>query len=412
MKRFKQETMSTDEIERWFDYLLQVGDKEGRSFQHIIESFNNVSWVTVTKSMKEFQMSMESMGIFDQRTIDEFWKKYITKRSKRVQNEINAEKDRARAEEERRLAAEQAELESLERLEKERKKKAKEAASAADKAQKEADEKERLRIDAMEDGQAKELALLQFNYEVKLRGFKKYALNEQLLKNWHEREIEKISEKYIDKDRKEREEIEKRSKAFNKKILNNKLDNEEFLYKARKEQIEAEELTEVKKQKKLLQLEAEFLKKKLAIRKAAGDITAAEEAAILAQIDGIMSKISNLGKLKGGDIYSLLGIKMSDENKKAIEDSTQFAIKQLEGINNLKLQIAEDNVRQTEREVEANENALQREIDNRNAGYASNVETAEKELKDAKRRQAQAIAEQRKAQREQQQYKRCNKHQV
>jgi hypothetical protein len=45
---------------------------------------------------------------------------------------------------------------------------------------------------------------------------------------------------------------------------------------------------------------------------------------------------------------------------------------------------------------------LQREIDNRNAGYAHNTQTAEKELKDAKRRQAQAIAEQRKAQREQQ----------
>jgi hypothetical protein len=53
-------------------------------------------------------------------------------------------------------------------------------------------------------------------------------------------------------------------------------------------------------------------------------------------------------------------------------------------------------------EVSSAENALQREIDNRNAGYAHNTQTAEKELKDAKRRQAQAIAEQRKAQREQQ----------
>jgi hypothetical protein len=123
---------------------------------------------------------------------------------------------------------------------------------------------------------------------------------------------------------------------------------------------------------------------------------------IKATIQGISNELGKIESAKPDDIYSILGFKLDDPEKQALNDSFSFAKQQLDEYVQKRAEVAAQNVELSNNEVSSAENALQREIDNRNAGYAHNTQTAEKELKDAKRRQAQAIAEQRKAQREQQ----------
>jgi hypothetical protein len=122
---------------------------------------------------------------------------------------------------------------------------------------------------------------------------------------------------------------------------------------------------------------------------------------IKATIQGISNELGKIESAKPDDIYSILGFKLDDPEKQALNDSFSFAKQQLDEYVQKRAEVAAQNVELSNNEVSSAENALQREIDNRNAGYAHNTQTAEKELKDAKRRQAQAIAEQRKAQREQ-----------
>lgn len=106
---------------------------------------------------------------------------------------------------------------------------------------------------------------------------------------------------------------------------------------------------------------------------------------------------------KGTSIYDLLGINVSDPEKEAIKSSFDFAKQQLLEFANFRVQIAQQNVNNANNEVAAAQRALQAEIDNRNAGYAHKVETAQKELNAAKATQERALREQEKAQKRQQQ---------
>lgn len=102
-------------------------------------------------------------------------------------------------------------------------------------------------------------------------------------------------------------------------------------------------------------------------------------------------------------IYDLLGIKVGDTEKEAIKSAFDFAKQQLLEFANLRVQIAQQNVNQSNNEVAAAQRALQAEIENRNAGFAHKVETARNELKEAKANQEKALKEQEKAQKRQQQ---------
>ena len=106
-------------------------------------------------------------------------------------------------------------------------------------------------------------------------------------------------------------------------------------------------------------------------------------------------------KNKTKDIYSLLGIKLDDESKNAINESVGFSIGKLNEILSAQSQIAQEMVNNAQKEVDAAKSRLDAEIEARNNGYANNVESAQKELALAKKNQAKAIAEQRKAQKAQ-----------
>lgn len=131
-------------------------------------------------------------------------------------------------------------------------------------------------------------------------------------------------------------------------------------------------------------------------------LTAIERKTIQNMLATLTREINQqTSKNKTKDIYSLLGIKLDDESKNAINESVGFSIGKLNEILSAQSQIAQEIVNNAQKEVDAAKNRLDAEIEARNNGYANNVESAQKELALAKKNQAKAIAEQRKAQKAQ-----------
>lgn len=104
---------------------------------------------------------------------------------------------------------------------------------------------------------------------------------------------------------------------------------------------------------------------------------------------------------EGKDIYDLLGLKLSDEQKEGINASLEYAKQALESLVQARVDAANRAVENADREVEAAEEALDRELEARNAGLANNAAAARKELEQAKRTQQQALQEQARAQKQQ-----------
>lgn len=87
--------------------------------------------------------------------------------------------------------------------------------------------------------------------------------------------------------------------------------------------------------------------------------------------------------------------------KQSMGDAYQFAIQQVDAYMQKQVEMAQQQVQQANTEVEVAQQALTAEIEAKNAGYASNVELARKELAMAKENQRKALNEQAKAQKQQ-----------
>lgn len=101
---------------------------------------------------------------------------------------------------------------------------------------------------------------------------------------------------------------------------------------------------------------------------------------------------------KKKDIYDVLGFKLDDEQKAAIDQSLQYALDSLHMFMDAYAKAAEAKRQIADAEVERAQSTLEAEIEARNNGYANEVETARKELEAAKKNQEKAIKEQQKAQ--------------
>ena len=87
--------------------------------------------------------------------------------------------------------------------------------------------------------------------------------------------------------------------------------------------------------------------------------------------------------------------------KQSMSDAYQFAIGQVQAYMDKRVEMAQQQVEQANTEVQVAQQALTAEIEAKNAGYASNVELARKELAMAKENQKKALDEQAKAQKQQ-----------
>ena len=157
--------------------------------------------------------------------------------------------------------------------------------------------------------------------------------------------------------------------------------------------------TETQKTKYKLTAERDRLQKVLELNEqAANKMSDAEVETIQNTIARIDREIENT---RASNIYDLIGLNVSDEEKEVIQTSTDFALQQLTDIFDAYTAQADAKVAASGKEVDTAQKALDKEIELQQKGYANNVALAQKELDNAKANQEKALKEQEKAQRRQ-----------
>lgn len=157
--------------------------------------------------------------------------------------------------------------------------------------------------------------------------------------------------------------------------------------------------TEMQKTKFRLTAERDRLQKVLAINEqAATKMSDAEVETIKNTIARINQEIEDQ---RGDNLYDILGLNVSDEQKEVIQTSTDFAMQQLTDIFDAYTAQADAKVAAADKDVDSAQKALDKEIELQQKGYANNVALAQKELDNAKANQEKALKQQEKAQKRQ-----------
>lgn len=154
--------------------------------------------------------------------------------------------------------------------------------------------------------------------------------------------------------------------------------------------------SEAQKTKYRLKAEKERLQKVLELNEQMNNkMSDVEVAAIQNQIAKIDKEIKSTGY---NDIYDMMGLSLTDEQKQGIDQSLQYATEALNTFMDAYVQAAEAKVALADKEVDSAKKVLENEIEARNQGYASDVATAQKELDLARKNQQKALQQQKKAQ--------------
>jgi hypothetical protein len=168
-----------------------------------------------------------------------------------------------------------------------------------------------------------------------------------------------------------------------------------------KSEIDIAQMSEKKKNAEKLKLEKQALEQRLKLNAEANiKMSDAEVKTIENQIKKLDADIKKEGAPQ--DLYDLLGLNVTDDQKEALNESFEYAKQALTQFYDYKLQLAQRSVEQANLEVEAAQNTLNSEREARAAGYANNVAMAEKELAAAKQNQRKALKQEQDAQKAQQ----------
>ena len=165
-------------------------------------------------------------------------------------------------------------------------------------------------------------------------------------------------------------------------------------------EIDVMEASDYEKNRLSIEAEKERLKQIYDLNVQAGkDLTSLEMQTLQQQMKKLDQEAEK--NKKNRDIFDLMGFNLTGEKKEAITTSFNFAIEQLHNYLDAWVQAAEAKAQLAEKEVERAQSVLDAEIEARNQGYASDVETARKELELAKSNEAKALKEKEKAQKAQ-----------
>lgn len=190
---------------------------------------------------------------------------------------------------------------------------------------------------------------------------------------------------------------------FQKSIYEGSLRTFEQQQELEKSEFDLLESTEEEKTRFVLNAEKERILKLIQLNKISTEKLSEDQLETFKnQVKKIEQELEKVTSKQSRDIYDLLGFNLTDENKTALTESLSFVKSQFSDLANTRVQLAGQNVENTNNEVAASQRQLDIEIANRQAGLADKVETAQKELAAAKRNQEQALNEQRKAQKAQQ----------
>lgn len=131
---------------------------------------------------------------------------------------------------------------------------------------------------------------------------------------------------------------------------------------------------------------------------ATNKMTADEIAAVKATIAGIEKETQSLGY---GNIYELLGLNVNSDQQSALNTALDSVKDALSEVADSWAAAADAAVAAADKQVDAAQKVLDAEIEARNAGYANEVETAQKELALAQANRQKALQDQQRAQRAQ-----------
>lgn len=159
-------------------------------------------------------------------------------------------------------------------------------------------------------------------------------------------------------------------------------------------------------QKKRLEAEIRF-QEALLLATAGGDeqrrqAIEAQIALLNQQLENVNIKI-NAPTIEGGpklDLKKLLGL--DDESLKAVQEAASRAVQAIQQVTAARVQAAEEELRLSQEKVSQAEDALDREIQLAEEGFASNVTLKREELAEAKKQEQKALEDKQKAVRQQQ----------
>ncbi len=151
-----------------------------------------------------------------------------------------------------------------------------------------------------------------------------------------------------------------------------------------------------------LQQQKERLKAEIIAQKALLDLQTGEQKALTEKtIKTLENQINAIDRqLKKGakvsNIWELFGF--NSDAAEALKTITDQILSSLREITQARLEAAEEALASAQRESDAAQRFLELELEARNAGYANMVDTARKELELSKKKEAEALAEKKKAQ--------------
>ena len=223
--------------------------------------------------------------------------------------------------------------------------------------------------------------------------------------------IEKQREIEIEQNKQKDEKIRQDEKAINAKYdsmrlkeeadFNTKLAERDLKALQDRQKAENELLDQNERQKTVFRLEQEKARL-LAVLKinetATKKMTADEIAVIKATIAGIEKEV---GKLPYNNLYELFGIGLDSDQQSALNTAIDSVVGSISSIVDSWNAAADAALNAANAQVEAAKKTLDAEIEARNAGYANEVTTAQKELELAKKNQESATREKEKAQKAQ-----------
>lgn len=160
------------------------------------------------------------------------------------------------------------------------------------------------------------------------------------------------------------------------------------------------------KQRFRIQQEKEALKELLRLNLEFNEgLSEIEKQTIKNRIAALNNELGNLGDDSEKDIFELLGIDLGDgarNNLKVFQESIFIVKEALMDLANQQSEIAAQRVEQADEELDASQEVLRTEIENRQAGLASSVETAQIAFRESQAQQEKALKAQESAQKKQQ----------
>lgn len=261
--------------------------------------------------------------------------------------------------------------------------------------------KRKAEVEVMEEGESKDVAILEIEMEEKKKIWAKYNLDIKLLEDYEARQRFLIAKKYLDKAKDEADKLKAEQERAAQQRFSNAKEVIEQETDLRMSEIDILKATEAEKTRLRLEAERDRLQKILALNeKLGGKLSQLQIDTIKNTIEKIGQEIQTAGEGQR-DIFSMVGLNLDDEQKAAISESMSFALENLRSFLDAKVEASEIAVQKAQEETSAAESRYQAEIDARNNGYANNVATAQKELEQKRKNEAKALKDKEKAQKAQ-----------